>query len=224
MAGVKLMVRDQSLARNALPGDRILGSESFQTVSTAGAGTLTGANMLADVLVRTGPTAGFTDTLPSAADIINAIIANTQYSGSGAQTPNGVDPGTTLRIRYLNTVAYAGTLAAGTGVTLSGSTGINASSVKDYLLRINNGTPQQVLAANTTSASSLCGGLTAAQLQLLTPGMNISGTGIPSGAKVISQNLNGNLVMNTTATATGSLVALTFNPDVTLVGLGQGTL
>lgn len=224
MSAVKPMVRDAATVRQAFPGDLLLGTETLSTVSTAGAGTLTGANLLAGILVRTGPTAGFTDTLPDASAIISALIANSQYSGSGAQTPNGVDVGTTFRLRYLNTVAYAGTLAAGTGVTLSGSTGINASSVKDYLVRVNNGTPQAVLAGNTTSSSTLVSGLSAAQLQSLSPGMNVSGTGIPSGAKVISANLNGNCVLSTAATATGSLVALTFNPDVTIVGLGQGTL
>lgn len=224
MAVVKPSVYNGALQRQAQAGDIITGTETRQTLSTAGAGTITAAQITGGILVRTGPSAGFTDTTETAAQIIAALLANQQFLGTGAITPQGIDRGLTLRLRYLNTVAYAATLAAGTGVDLVGNTGVNASSVKDFLLTIKNGTPQQVLAANTTSASTSIGGLTAAQLQNITPGMLVSGTGIPGLATVASANLNGNLVLSTAATATGSAVALTFNPNVELLGLGQGTL
>lgn len=224
MALVKPSVFNGQLQRQAQPGDAISGTEVRSTLSTAGAGTITAAQITNGILVRTGPSAGFVDTTATAAEIISQLLANQQYLGGGAQTPQGIDRGLTLRLRYLNTVAYAATLAAGTGVDLMGNTGVNSLSVKEFLLTIKNGTPQQVLAGNTTSASTSVGGLTAAQLQNLTPGMLVSGTGIPGGASVASQNLNGNLVLSTAATATGSAVALTFNPNVELLGLGQGTL
>lgn len=90
-------------------------------ISTAGAGTLTAAGLLGGLITRTGPTGAYTDTTATAAQLNTA---------QGADTPAG-----TSRIVYIkNTVAFAETIAAGSGVTLSGQTIVPPNSVGMFLL------------------------------------------------------------------------------------------
>lgn len=70
--------------------------------STTGT-NLTAANMLTGVIARTGPTAAFTDTLDTAADIIAALV--------GSADSYGFD------FLIQNFTAYQMTLTAGTGMT-----------------------------------------------------------------------------------------------------------
>jgi hypothetical protein len=82
-------------------------------ITTAGAGTLTAASMVGGVINRTGPGAGFTDTTDTA---------------SAIDTLLGTPPvGMAFDFEYANGVAFAATLAGGTGVTIVGSTGVVAS-------------------------------------------------------------------------------------------------
>lgn len=95
-------------------------------VTTVGNGTLTGAALAGQVVTRSGSTAAYTDTTDTAANIIKAV-------------PNGGLPlavGTSWIVYVVNSVAFALTLAAGTGVTLSGSTNIAASSTRAYLVTV----------------------------------------------------------------------------------------
>lgn len=64
-------------------------------VTTAGAHTLTTAEVLAGFITRTGPGGAFTDTLPSTADLVAAI---------GAQTP--------FVVTYQNASGQTATIAA----------------------------------------------------------------------------------------------------------------
>lgn len=100
------------------------GKASIQSVNTAiatvGAGTLTGAAIAGGVITRTGSTAAFTDTTDTAA----AIIA--------ART--GATVGSAWRLLMVNNTAFTDTLAAGTGVTLSGNTVIPANSSNEFLV------------------------------------------------------------------------------------------
>ena len=74
-------------------------------VTTAGNATLTAANLFTGYVFRSGPTADFTDTLDTAANII-ALLQN-------------ITPGYGFDFTIVNLTNYVQTIAAGTGVTFS---------------------------------------------------------------------------------------------------------
>ena len=94
------------------------------TVTSASATTLSAANLLGGCILRSGPTAAYGDTFDNADNIVNAY-------------PNAVI-GSSFWLVISNTVAFANTLVAGTGVTLLGTTAIAASSSRLFLVRITN--------------------------------------------------------------------------------------
>jgi len=226
MSVVKASIFDGGLQRQALPGDVIGAGEVINALATAGAGVLTAALLIGGILNRTGPGAGYIDTTDTAANIVAALAANYSYQqsataglSSGYAVPNGL----TFRFRFINTVAFANTMAAGTGVTLVNGT-VNASSVKEYLVTVTNGMPTQVFAANQVNGSAVITGLTQFQTSQLAPGMLVTGTNIPGGTTVLSVQVGVGVTLSANATATLNLNALTFSPTVTITGLGQGLL
>lgn len=88
-------------------------------VSAAAGTTLTAAQLVGGFITRTGPTLVYTDTTDTALAIIAVI-------------PNAL-AGTCFELTYINTVAAMATLAAGVGVTLTGTTTVTASSTRSYL-------------------------------------------------------------------------------------------
>lgn len=86
------------------------------TLTTAGAGTLTAALLLGALIVRSGPTAAFTDTTDTAANIISAI----QTGAPSAAIGFSFDVYIVNNTGNANTTGYAQTIAGGTGVTASG--------------------------------------------------------------------------------------------------------
>lgn len=97
-------------------------------ISTVGAGTLTAASIVGGLIMRTGPTGAYTDTT----DTATAILALLK------------DPavGMSWEFTHVNGVAYACTLAGGTGVTLAGTTANAASKVRRYRATVTDvGTP-----------------------------------------------------------------------------------
>jgi hypothetical protein len=92
-------------------------------LATVGAGTLTNAVVDGQFVYRTGPTAGFTDTFDTAANL---------DAGIGG----GMNPGDNMVIWYSNQVAFAATIAGATGVTLSSAkTSIAASALGMLVLQ-----------------------------------------------------------------------------------------
>lgn len=103
---------------------------AVNTNATAGNGTLTGAQLAGAEQVnlsRTGPTGAYADTTDTAAAIIAAIAA-------AVGTP--VPVGFTYLLRILNTVAFIETLTGGTGVTITGTNTLAASSTRDFSVRV----------------------------------------------------------------------------------------
>ena len=89
------------------------------TNATVGATTLTAANLFGETLIRGGTqTAAFTDTTDTAANILAQF--------------NNPPTGYRWRTRILNTTSYTETIAAGTGVTISGTATIAAGAWRDY--------------------------------------------------------------------------------------------
>ena len=99
------------------------------TVSNA---TLTAASLVGGVITRSGSIAAYSDTTDTATAIV-AAIANAQV-------------GTSFDLTIINTVAFAETIVAGTGVTLAGTTTLAASSSRRFIGTITNfGTPAVTL-------------------------------------------------------------------------------
>lgn len=127
-------------------------------ITTVGNGTLTGAAIVGGVITRSGPTGAFTDTTATAAQI---------YSASGSVS--GISFLTIIR----NTTAFAETLSAGSGVTLTGNTIVNPNSAATYLTTITSSsastmyfveeaplyinTPEVVTALTTVGAGTITG-------------------------------------------------------------------
>jgi len=80
-------------------------------------------------IIRSGPTANFTDTTDTAANIV---------AGMRVALPNANLAGFTWTTRYINTTGFVQTIAGGAGVTLVGQP-LNASfSFRDYIFQITN--------------------------------------------------------------------------------------
>ncbi len=77
-------------------------------LTTVGAGTITAAGITAGVTIRTGSTSAYTDTTDTAAAIITALTASAIIGESWVYV-------------YVNNTVAVATLAAGSGVTLTGS-------------------------------------------------------------------------------------------------------
>jgi hypothetical protein len=111
-AGVQLNVPVAS-------SNHIYSALAVNSVTTVGAATLSAANLVGGVIMRSGSTAAYTDTTDTATNIV-AAIPNAQIN-------------TSFRLRIVNSVAYVDTIAAGSGVTLSGTTAISASTFRDFV-------------------------------------------------------------------------------------------
>lgn len=236
MSLVRARVTDGGMVREINPGDLLAGGENILAGAdtVAGGDTLTGAMFATGIIRRTGPTGAYTDTSPTSADIITAL--------SGNNPAADVVPGSTFRLLFQNTVAFAMTLAAGTGVVLgTGTTTIAASLVREYLITILNASPPVTLQTGTVNGTKaltfvLPAGMTsypigpAPNAINITPGMIVSGTGITAGTKVlgITQGQGGitgvTTDTNSTATSVAAGVALTFSPVVQIDGLRSSTL
>lgn len=224
--------------RGHVPGDIIpssIGSLAAGAISTVGAGTWTAAAIANGLLRRTGPTGAYTDTTDTAANIIAAIKGNYDTSNTLC--------GVAFELVVQNTVAYALTFAAGTGVVAgTGTLDIAASKVRKYLVTILNDQPVVTLNGTVTNGSKvitfalpagaasipmLGSGAELGYVQL-TPGMSVTGTGIASGAKVdgitLGQGGFTGVHLDTNSTADGTNIQLTFGPSIRFDSINLGDL
>lgn len=102
------------------------GAASNTNITTVGAGTLTAAGMTGGLITRSGPTAAYTDTTATAAQLWAAQAVAVA--------------GETFYLDIKNTVGFNQTLAGGTGVTLSGQTIIPPNSVGRFLVTLTSST------------------------------------------------------------------------------------
>lgn len=120
-----LAKRPDGMVQPVGPGDGILEYTDPQTSAlvTVGAGVLSSSLLASGMIYRTGPTAGYTDTVDTVANL---------DAGVGAQ----MSPGDCIGVNYSNQVAFAATIAGGTGITLSSTkTTIAASSFGQLILK-----------------------------------------------------------------------------------------
>jgi len=110
------------------------GNPAIASLASAGVtDTLTGQQMDAGIYVRSGATAAVTSTTDTATNIINAIGP-------------GVFLGMTFMFMYVNVNTSSGavTLAAGTGVTLSGTTTVPIAAMRVFVGTVTNVTTPAV--------------------------------------------------------------------------------
>lgn len=226
-------------AQTRLPaaGDMLGLAEVISANATVGNGTWSGAQIATGIISRSGSVAGYTDTTDTSANILAALAGN---------APNAdVLPGTTFRLRVLNTVAFLLTFAAGTGVVAgTGTLNIAASTSRDYLITVQSTCPLQTLQCNTVNGSPnvtfvLPNNAVALPFQgsngaigtvsnLL--GATVTGAGINANTTVIgvTQGQGGaigvTLSGNATATSAAGGTPLTFQPTIRFDSLGGGTL
>lgn len=103
-------------------GDGWMAFLAPSTLTTVGAGTLLAALLATGHLHRTGPTAGFADTIDTGVNI-DAAFPNLQI-------------GDHILVRYIASVAFAATITAAAGVTLKTAAANNviAASTSAFLL------------------------------------------------------------------------------------------
>lgn len=199
-----------NFVRAQMPGDGVLDQTQVFPITTAGAGTLTAAAMVAGIVDRSGPSGNYNETLDTAD---NLMAANPQLSA-----------GDSFEFWYRNTVAFIATLVVAEGAELVANTAVAASKVRRYLVTILANARRQVFNAGTTNVSPTITGLTAAQAQTLVPGMGVSGTGISAATNVLAVNSStGVITLTANATATGT-VPLTFFPRYNIKGISSADL
>lgn len=219
MSILKPLALDAGLARSIQQGDTVAGAEVIPATIATNAITITGAQLGSGIIQRTTTGAG-TDTIDSAANIISAI--------SGGAGLNAIQNGTTWRCKWIQNAAFAITVqaTANTGVTVTSGT-VNASSVKDFLVTVVNGTPASSVQATTVSGSAVISGLTAAQCAAITVGMIVTNAVANlQGQTVIAVNGgSGTVTLSGNANATNTNpVTVNFSPVITVAGIGQGLL
>ncbi len=97
-------------------------------------------------LLRTGPTANFTDTTDTAANMILDI-----------PIPAGLSvKGLTWTLRYINNTGFLATFAGGTGVTMDAVNSIPPDTFRDFIYTITNDTvgTQAITVTNVGSGSN----------------------------------------------------------------------
>ena len=116
------------MARIAQSGDGLFMYPKPSTLTTVGAGTLLAILLNSGMLLRTGPTGAYADTIDTGANLDIAY-------------PN-LQVGDSISLIYINSVAFASTITAATGVTLKTATANNvvAASTGTMLILFKTGT------------------------------------------------------------------------------------
>jgi hypothetical protein len=214
MALTKPVIYDGAFQRQIAQGDTYSTAQAIPATIATTAITVTGAMLAAGFILRS-PAAPATDTIDTAANIVAAL-------GSGIGNI-GIQAGTSFRCQWIVTTANATTIAAtaNTGVTVTRGA-IAASSGKEMLVTITNGTPAQNITANTTNASAVITGMTLEETSLLSVGMVVTNAvnGL-QGTTIISVQPGTGVTMSGNANATSTNVAISFSPTVLVEGIGQ---
>lgn len=122
--GGAVTARTTTAAIAALGGN--FGTDSPQNVTATVGTTLTAAQVTAGLINRTGPTAIFSDTTPTAAQLA-AVVNAPSYPNS-------------FYIDIKNTTAFTETLLNGTGVTFSSNNIVPPNSISEYLVVMSSAT------------------------------------------------------------------------------------
>ncbi|CAM6053470.1 unnamed protein product [Sphagnum tenellum] len=216
-------------------GDTLILGEIITPVTTAGASTILGNQLIDNIINRTGTQAGaFTDTFDTSTNLVAALS-----SGSNNNYPN-VGPNSTFRLRYINntTGGYTATITLGAGMLQGiGTFTVAAATWKEFLFTILNAqNPLSINGTTTNGSPTVLFQLQTGQISLpigpysgadnIMPGCFVSGTNIPAGTTVlgVTQGQGGIVGVTLSANATGSgTQQLSFAPYVKVDEIGGGT-
>jgi len=209
------VVYDGGMQRLLAPGDILAGFEpTLPATDTTVTLSYTSAMLLTPTYVR-NPGGASTDTFPTADQLISTLM-----TGLGM---TGVPIGLSFRWKVVNLAAFllTGAVTANTGVTMVRGN-VLASTTKDFLVQVTNGTPlRSVTNITTTNASAVLTNLGATDLANLSIGMVVTNAVAgQQGNTIIAINMTaGTITMsgNSNATATGN--TFTFSPAYTITGL-----
>lgn len=215
MSLVKPVITDGGFApRQLQQGDVVAGADVIPATDTTNTNlTITGAILLRKFIVR-NPAGVSNENFDTATNLIIALQA---AAGSPIQA------GTSFIFRFINISANILTVVAtaNTGLVLVRGN-IPASSQKEFLITVRNGTPAQTYACTTTNASAVVG-MTVAQAATLSPGMIVTNAVVgQQGNTILSVNIQAGTVTmsgNSNATTAAPGTAFTFSPVVTIDGL-----
>lgn len=212
------VVFDGGLQRRLMPGDIVAGYEpaipATDTTNTTFA--YTAAMLLQNTVYVRNPAGVSNDSWPTADALVSLLQA-------GLGLAYGIPVGTSFRLRVINLSAnlLTGTVTANTGVTqVRGN--VPASTSKDFLFQITNGTPLQTCTGITSvNASAVLTGFTNAQLAALSPGMIVTNAIVGlQGTTILGVNqAAGSVTMSGNANASAAGNSITFSPTYTVSGL-----
>jgi len=175
---------------------------------------LTAAMLLNSSTYVRNPAGVSTDTFPTADALITAI--------SGGLGAIGIPPGMSFRWRVINLSAnlITGAVTANTGVTLVRGT-VPASTTKDFLIIITNGTPLLTCANITpTNGNAILAGFTPAQIAALSVGMVVTNSvANQQGNTIIGVNATALTVTMSGNSNSGTAASFTFSPTYSVTGL-----
>ncbi len=208
------MIDDGALQRKVMPGDTFVSGEIFPAAVATTATTIT-AQILGNGWYNRTLAANGTDTVDSAANLIAGLT-----QGLGAI---GVQNGTAWRFSIYNANAFTDTVqaSANTGVTVNAGA-IAASSVKEFIVTVVNGSPARTVNGVSANASPVITGITSADLALLTVGMIVTNAvaGLQGQTVIGINQAAGSITLSGNANSTGA-VSVSLSPVVTLQGIGQ---
>ena len=196
-------------------GDIVAGYEQLPPATDTTNTTLavTAAMMLNPVYVR-NPAGVSTDAYPTAQALVAAVKA---FIGG-----IGVPPGLAFRWRVINLSAnlITGAVTANTGATMVRGN-ILASTTKEFLIKITNGTPARTVPGITSvNGSAVLSGFSQTDLANLSLGMVVTSATVNlQGQTIIGINLAaGTVTMSGNANAAGTN-SFDFAPTYTITGL-----
>lgn len=174
---------------------------------------ITVAAIIAGIVNRTGTTAATADTLPSVDSLLAVLTEMTRGDSVG------------FSIRMAN--AHANTITVGAGMTAVGTVNVLASNIREYLLTLTSENRRTlVTTGSTTNASGVLTNIPKSVAASIGVGMAVTGTNVGASAKVVAINdsINGTNTVTVTvsvvSTGTGDNIALTFTPQMDLLGVG----
>lgn len=216
-----------------MPGDTQIHSRSMQTITSTVGATITAEQLLKGNIMRTGPSAAYTDVLPTAVSVLASMAGN----GPAADLAAGL----AFDCRITNNTGTVDTVTLGTGMVagLGSIASIAANTWRDFQFEVTSNQAPVTVIANTTSGSavitftfpngsaSLPQGPAYNAVNIMA-GAGVSGTGIAVGTTnlglISGQGGSIGATLSGTATATGSNVAIAFGPVLTVHSSGSGTI
>jgi hypothetical protein len=220
-------------------GDMFNTREKTVAVDGAASFTYAAADFAGGDLI-VGGGAGVTGTLPTADQIIKAIMGNifqqpssVPYHGYSTAPVQDltfltmIPPNSSFRRTVINNNSSTLTHAAPSngGVTISGTATIATANWREYIVRIMEASPAIAIVGSTTNASKALTNLNKDQARQVRVGMSIYGTGIGASAKVAAVNYDtGAVTTDVNSSATADNILITFTPTVILQALRGGNV